>query len=122
MAGVRHGTVLHIAELMSRGDAATGMSVRVLGALEEQNIGAATLRITHASHSLVVDTSALGGIASLQRGALLQFIGEVATDPLLVVRARVMIRVDGLNLNLFDKALHEQRAFLAAMPGVASIE
>ena len=108
---VSHGEVLHIGELLERGDAANGTSVRVLGTLEDHDIAGARLRISHAGHSLAVDSSALGGIA-VRPGELLQFIGEVSVEPPPLLRARVMLRVDGLNIALFDKALQAQRAFL----------
>ena len=108
---VSHGEVLHIAEILARGDACNGASVRVLGTLEDHDVAAARLRISHAGSTLAVDSSALGGIA-VRPGELLQFIGEISVEPPALLRARIIIRVDGLNVQLFDKALQAQRAFL----------
>ena len=120
-----HGEVMHIGELLARGAAASGASVRVLGTLVDIDRSAtgatcpahraghsACLTIAHAGSSLAVDTSLLDEVA-VRLGELLQFIGEIDMGPPATLRARVMLHVDDLDVETFDCALREQRDFLA---------
>ena len=120
-----HGEVLHISELLARGAATSGASVRVLGTLVDVDRAAtgatcpahksghaARLTIAHAGASLAVDTSLLDEVA-VRLDELIQFIGEVDVGPPMNLRARVMLHIDDLDVDTFDRALRRNRDFLA---------
>ena len=109
---VRCGEILHIEEVLSLGRAANAKSVRVLGALLEFDAETCRAVIEHQGTRLTVDTSALGSTI-FRAGELMQFIGEVslADADTLELRARVVRNVSGLNLDLYDQAVHAKRQF-----------
>ncbi|CAM9687441.1 unnamed protein product [Discosporangium mesarthrocarpum] len=95
---------------------ATG-SVRVIGSLRSYDAAADEAMIEYKGASLPVNTSLIPGF-QFRQDSLFEFIGEVedgggggATGKKL--RARVYRNVDGLDTNLFEKALRVRRAFLA---------
>eukprot|EP00937_MAST-01D_sp_MAST-1D-sp2_P006736 g6736.t1 len=120
---VRSGAIHHIGEILDDTDLHHA-SVRVMGRL--QRFDAATQRavIAHGGRTLPVDTSLLGPVA-FAVGSTFQFIGEMeviaadaaagaacgSTAPLL--RARVAQDVDGVDEQLFARALEVRRRFLA---------
>ncbi|CAM6090023.1 unnamed protein product [Calypogeia fissa] len=89
-------------------------SLRILGLLESYSVQTAMAVITHGGAKFRVDTQHLRNL-EMRIGSLYQFIGELLPDPefpsQLMLQARVGRNVDGLDLDLYDKALQIRRQF-----------
>ncbi|KAJ3034926.1 hypothetical protein HDV00_004536 [Rhizophlyctis rosea] len=123
-----HGVILHIEEILADPKGKAGETVRVLGKLLAFDPVNNMAQIEHAHTNLVVDTSLLGNFSHRNK-SLLQFIGELddwvvparqqmpsspathAGGEYVILRARIVRNVDGLDLTLYDKALQIRRKF-----------
>ena len=103
---VRACQVVSIDDLVERGLAANGQSVRVLGYVISFDLATAEVVIEYKAPScLVVNTLALGDGANIRKGELLQFFGEVCAlegQPM-VLHARIMRNVTCLNVELHNR-------------------
>jgi hypothetical protein len=113
---VSHGQLLFVHEIVARGAAANNLSVRVTGVLsgiDRALCRAALLDPRISGCQLAVDTSQLIG-QNLRNDELVQLIGEIAASAGVTVqllRARTLRNVDGLDLDVFEKAVKAKRAF-----------
>ncbi|KAI8818896.1 telomere-capping, CST complex subunit-domain-containing protein [Fimicolochytrium jonesii] len=117
----RHGEILTITEILVRTTAISStpqpLSVRVLGTLIAYDSNNSLALIEYGKARLVVDTALLGPFRHRLR-TLLQFIGDVecdwrppnrvSFDPPnvgVVVRARIVRNVEGLDVRLYEQAM-----------------
>ncbi|KAI8918301.1 telomere-capping, CST complex subunit-domain-containing protein [Powellomyces hirtus] len=121
----QHGTILYISEIInSNPGPIEPKSVRVLGILVAFDSTHTLALIEHAGAHLIVDAALLGPFHHRLK-SLLQFIGEVERGwkppkdlpfelppgPQVLLRARIVRNVDGLDLPLYDQALEIRRKF-----------
>ncbi|KAG6431443.1 hypothetical protein SASPL_109522 [Salvia splendens] len=90
-----------------------GASFRVIGKLQEYDLGTAVAIIVDGDASLKVDTQYL--TLNLRPGSLYQFIGELQIEPNNegILKARVGRNVDGLDINLYHQTMQLVRHFQA---------
>ncbi|KAJ3047092.1 hypothetical protein HK097_000244 [Rhizophlyctis rosea] len=123
-----HGVILHIEEIQADPRGKSGETVRVLGKLLSYDPHHSLAQIEHASKTLTIDTTLLGDFPYRVK-SLLQFIGvledwrppvqhKLQTTPTkhagnghVILQAKIMRNVDGLDLTLYDKALQIRRQF-----------
>jgi hypothetical protein len=103
-----HGTIRTLLEVRDGGESAHGSSVRVMGVLESFD--------PDASRGVIAMDGALVPGADPHRvGSMYQYIGEVdmrGADRTL--KARVARCVDGLDIEVYKRALQVRRKFLRA--------
>ena len=113
------GEPLFIEEVLQRTSVENleGKSVRITGKLEEYDAGASTARLVdpQSGKSLLVNTVLIEPF-SAKRGSLFQMIGEL--DCLnnrneVMMKARVVRCVDGLDMTMYRKALTAQWEYLS---------
>ncbi|KAL3675358.1 hypothetical protein R1sor_025306 [Riccia sorocarpa] len=90
-------------------------SVRVMGLLESFTVDTGIAVISHGGVRFRVDLEHVRDV-SLRKGSRYQFIGELVPDPTytcdkLKLQARVARNVDGINVDLYEKALQLRRQF-----------
>ena len=116
-----HGVIVHLHEALashaSGGDGTSlrdGMSVRVQGVVRSFDPHAATLMIEQRGATLEVDVALLGDVP-VHVGDLCQVLGELEVPACgsRRVRARIARNVNGLGLELWDRAVKAKRAFEA---------
>lgn len=114
---VSHGQLLFVHEIVARGAAANNLSVRVTGCLrgvDRASCRASLLDPRVAGHSIVVDISQLID-QNLRDDELVQIIGELSVvsggATVQLLRARTLRNVDGLDLDIFMKAVKAKEAF-----------
>ena len=110
-----HGTIRTLVEVRDGGESAHGSSVRVMGVLESFDPDASRGVIAMDGASLAVDVSLVPGADPHRVGSMYQYIGEVdvrGADRTL--RARVARCVDGLDVEVYKRALQVRRKFLRA--------
>jgi len=108
-----HGTIRTLQELCDTASNMHGSSVRVMGVLESFDPDASHAKIAMDGVSLAVDVSLVPGADPHRVGSLYQYIGELdvrGTDKTL--RARVARCVDGLDVEVYKRALQVRRKFL----------
>ncbi|RKO93863.1 telomere-capping, CST complex subunit-domain-containing protein [Blyttiomyces helicus] len=111
-----HGVILNIAEILSQDTARLASTVRVLGKLISYDVPTNIAVIEHGGERLLVDVTLLGDFPHRLK-SLLQFIGELedhaphAGGGSVVLRARIVRNVDGLDLKLFEQSLLIRRRF-----------
>lgn len=112
------GEALFIDEVIQRlsSENLEGKSVRITGKLEEHDAEACMARLVdpQSGKHLIVKTILIEPFAA-KRGSLFQMIGEL--DCLnnrneIVLKARVVRCVDGLDMTMYRKALQAQREYL----------
>ncbi|RUS22041.1 telomere-capping, CST complex subunit-domain-containing protein [Endogone sp. FLAS-F59071] len=113
---IPHGVVYFLSEITADSQHMIGRSVRVNGTLLEYDAHANRAVIEHEGARLLVDTSLLGVFPHRER-SLFQWIGEIsvsdehtAAAPL-ILRARVVRNIDGLDLRLYEQAVRLRRRF-----------
>ena len=110
-----HGTIRSLLEVRDGGENAHGSSVRVMGVLESFDPDASRGVIAMDGASLAVDVSLVPGADPHRVGSMYQYIGEVdirGADRTL--KARVARCVDGLDIEVYKRALQVRRKFLRA--------
>eukprot|EP00967_Tisochrysis_lutea_P094639 scaffold137660_cov22-Tisochrysis_lutea.AAC.1 len=127
LPAVSHGQIFSVKEIVARGASALNLSVRVTGRLCGVNRAECRASLADAQvggESLLIDTSQVME-QHFRSGDLTQIIGELGsaitcnTSPL-VLRARILRNVDGLDLELFNKTVQAKRDFereLGLLPG-----
>eukprot|EP00270_Netrium_digitus_P020243 TRINITY_DN8271_c0_g1_i1.p3 TRINITY_DN8271_c0_g1~~TRINITY_DN8271_c0_g1_i1.p3 ORF type:complete len:128 (-),score=34.07 TRINITY_DN8271_c0_g1_i1:353-736(-) len=118
---IKPGRIVFLDELEELGAEALGGSFRVMGRIVKvDNSEGARVEIVHGGASLVVGMQHVGGGGVplvFKEGSLFQFIGEIDPDPFdgmkFILQARVARNVDGLDENLFRKAIELRRKFEA---------
>eukprot|EP00171_Calliarthron_tuberculosum_P008259 IDg8259t1 len=98
------GALLQLDEL---GSADAGRTVRVLGRITRIDENARTLVLEYRGTALTVETALLeGSPVLLRRGDFRHFLGLLhMTDARLVLRARLVIDMDGVDCDLYDRCL-----------------
>ncbi|KAJ3020922.1 hypothetical protein HKX48_009526 [Thoreauomyces humboldtii] len=126
-SALQHGEILHISEIVSSQGSNAPVSVRVLGTLVAFDSTNSLALIDHLGARLTVDAQLLGPFHHRLK-SLLQFIGEIDRQwvpppniafepprpprgPGMVLRARIVRNVDGLDVPLYDQALQIRRKF-----------
>mmetsp|Transcript_24954 Transcript_24954/g.72988 ORF Transcript_24954/g.72988 Transcript_24954/m.72988 type:complete len:175 (+) Transcript_24954:113-637(+) len=107
-----HGQELQIREVLERGQAAAGLSVKLLGVVEDHRMAEflAVLRLEESS--IPVRTTRISG-EPLVEGRLVFIIGElVLYGGGLVLDGRVATSAQGLDVRLWGQALAARQAFL----------
>lgn len=121
-SGVSSGTIIHLHEITAH--ARPGMSVRVLGVLEELDTYTGCAVLTHPQRDAALAINLTQALEGARRafhiGDLLQIVGELnassAADPgstgeTLVLYARVALVVNGMNVELYERTVDARRAF-----------
>lgn len=122
-AGVSHGQVLFVHEILARGVTANNLSVRVTGCLAHVDRAASSASVVDPRSPAVASVAALAVDTSqvmeqnFRDDELVRIIGEMCVTadrggaPLL--RARVLSNVDGLDLEVYERTVLAKRAFEA---------
>ncbi|KAI8620979.1 telomere-capping, CST complex subunit-domain-containing protein [Chytriomyces sp. MP71] len=132
--------IVHVHEIRSHVEQMRGQSVRVLGRVTATDPDSPFVTIAyghdhrghgHAQHELLVDTRLIGSLARHGAKSLFQFVAQVEDiqediahkNPFVLrflnanphikvfLNARIMRSMDGLDINLFEKALVARRVF-----------
>eukprot|EP01112_Ceratiomyxa_fruticulosa_P006996 TRINITY_DN1801_c0_g1_i1.p1 TRINITY_DN1801_c0_g1~~TRINITY_DN1801_c0_g1_i1.p1 ORF type:complete len:142 (-),score=24.21 TRINITY_DN1801_c0_g1_i1:191-616(-) len=119
----KHGKVLFINEISTSYEAMCGRSVRVIGRLMHYNFSTSLGMIEYKSEFFPVDFSLLDQF-SFKENSLLQIIGEIDstskalkidTHPIpsgaLILKARVVRNIDGMDTALYEQAVDIRRKF-----------
>ncbi|XP_052774675.1 uncharacterized protein LOC128213164 [Mya arenaria] len=126
--GVKSGAPTFIEEILeeSMNTDLEGHSVCVIGRLSDHDVDSCSARVTDplSKQDLVVDTSLIEPFGA-RYGSLFQFIGELVTGEQdgssgvtlnggssVVLKARVVRCVDGIDMTMYRKAIMLQRDFL----------
>lgn len=117
------GEPLFIEEIIQRlsSENLEGKSVRINGKLDEHDAEACTARLVdpHSGKNLVVNTMLIEPF-SAKKGSLFQMIGELDclnSRNKVVLKARVVRCVDGLDMTMYRKALQAQRDYFNSRNG-----
>ncbi|XP_030834078.1 uncharacterized protein LOC115918432 [Strongylocentrotus purpuratus] len=117
-----HGDILRLSEIHERGPLLmAGKSVRVMGKLTRydaiEQLALITSSERNSTHHLQVNTRLVEPFQS-RIGSTFQFIGEMPSemerDADMVVHARVVRCVDGIDSTMYYNACDVQRKFLAS--------
>ena len=94
-----------------------GLSVRVVGVLTSLDFAEGMATIKHRGASLVVDMTMVESSVPYHVGDWLQAIGElfISDRSVLTLRARICTVVNGLNVELYEKAVDSTRKFAHAL-------
>ncbi|MCD7472280.1 hypothetical protein HAX54_013317 [Datura stramonium] len=114
MATIASGALVNLEELVqSSPHFKHGISLRVIGKLQDYDVETAVAVIVDRNASLKVDTQHLN--INLRIGSIFQFIGELLLEPdhEAILKARVGRNIDGMDLNLYRQSLQLLRDFQA---------
>ncbi|KAJ3117420.1 hypothetical protein HDU96_006801 [Phlyctochytrium bullatum] len=135
---LRHGEIVHLPEVMASADGFNGRTLRITGCLRKFDSVSGLGLLSYDECDMLVDTTLLGVMDKHSPKSLLQMIGDMdeledsvlphaaAASPTAtflrdpprhaggrvpVLRARIVRNVDGLDTQVFEKAVAMQREF-----------
>ncbi|TPX53977.1 hypothetical protein SeMB42_g00509 [Synchytrium endobioticum] len=121
----KHGVVFFVNEIASPTRDLSGESARVLGKMISRDPHTNRCTIEHNNARLLVDVALLGMDVTLRHKSLYEFLGEL--EPMddasahgqqtLILKARIVRVMDGVDLTLYDQAVKIRRKFEAEVIG-----
>jgi hypothetical protein len=108
---IKHGTIYLLDEIVKQKKVKDGDTVRTMGRLK-QIVNNSEAIITYKDVDLTIHTLTLGdSYQNLTIGSTFQFIGEMyMKNNKVLLQARVVRNVDGMDFDLFEKALALMRS------------
>ncbi|TPX31207.1 hypothetical protein SmJEL517_g05440 [Synchytrium microbalum] len=108
----KHGQILFIQEINSKAAELSGASVRVLGKLISRDSSTNNYTIEYNESQLLVNVSLLGDVG-LRIKSLYEFLGELeeGDQRQVVLKARIVRVMDGVDVALYDQAVKIRRKF-----------